>query len=190
MDENTNPWKITSEEKKYENSWIVLTEFQVINPNGGAGIYGKVHFRKIAVGALPLDNDWNVYLVGQYRFVLDKYSWEIPEGGLEAGEEPLAGMKRELVEETGLTADTWQKILVMHLSNSVSDELAIIFLATDLHQDAAQPEETEEIKVKRIPFDEALDMVEHGAITDSMSVAAILKVKLMMISGAIQKIQM
>jgi 8-oxo-dGTP pyrophosphatase MutT (NUDIX family) len=184
MDESKNPWTIFSEKKIYANPWIEVTEFGVINPGGGKGIYGKVHFKKIAVGALPLDDDFNVYLVGQYRFVLDQYSWEIPEGGVESGEDPLIGIKRELLEETGLVAGQWQQILTMHLSNSVSDELAILYLATRLQFQYATPEETESLVVKKIPFDEAFKMVEAGVITDSMSVAAIQKVRLMMIEGA------
>ena len=117
----------------------------MINPSGGNGIYGKVHFKNIAVGVIPLDEDWNTWLVGQYRFPLDQYSWEIPEGGGGMDEDPLEAAKRELLEETGLVAKEWTKILTMHLSNSVSDELAVIYLARELEQkDRLQPEETEQ----------------------------------------------
>ena len=182
-----NPWTILSEKKIYENSWIDVTEFDIINPNGGKGIYGKVHFKKIAVGALPLDEDFNIYLVGQFRFVLNKYSWEIPEGGVEPNEDPLVAAKRELLEEAGLIAGEWKQILTMHLSNSVSDELAILYLATQLQLHDAKPEETEKLTIKKIPFEEAYKMVEDGAITDSMSVAAIQKIKLMMLEGILKK---
>jgi 8-oxo-dGTP pyrophosphatase MutT (NUDIX family) len=182
-----NPWKIISEKKMYDNAWIDVTEFDVINPNGGKGIYGKVHFKKIAVGALPLDADLNTYLVGQYRFPIDLYSWEIPEGGVEPNEDPLVAMKRELLEEAGLIAGEWRQILTMHLSNSVSDELAILYLATQLQKHEASPEETEQLSLKKIPFDEAYKMVQDGSITDSMSVAAIQKVKLMMLDGSFKK---
>ncbi len=181
MDENKNPWQILSEKRVYENPWIGLTEFDVINPNGGKGIYGKIHFKKIAVGALPLDENFNTYLVGQYRFPVNKYSWEIPEGGGEFTESPLESAKRELLEETGLVADEWKEILTMHLSNSVSDEIAIIFLATKLEQRSPIPEETEKLAIKKLPFEEAYQMVEKGLITDAMSVAAIQKIKLMML---------
>src|SRR5450631_3051070 len=107
MDEAKNPWTILSEKSIYENAWINVSEFDVINPKGGKGIYGKIHFRKVAVGALPLDEDFNTYLVGQYRFPLNEYSWEIPEGGGEFTESPLDTAKRELLEETGLTAKEW-----------------------------------------------------------------------------------
>jgi 8-oxo-dGTP pyrophosphatase MutT (NUDIX family) len=183
MDDNKNPWQILSEKKMYDNPWISLTEFDVINPNGGKGIYGKVHFKKIAVGVLPMDEDLNTYLVGQYRFPLNQYSWEVPEGGGELSESPLESAKRELLEETGLIADEWEEILTMHLSNSVSDEIAIIFLAKKLEQRSPIPEETEKLVVKKVHFEEAYQMVEKGVITDAMSVAAIQKVKLMLAEG-------
>lgn len=185
MDEEKNPWKILSEKRIYDNQWISLTEFGVINPNGGKGIYGKVHFKNIAVGVLPLDSDLNTYIVGQYRFPVNKYSWEIPEGGGPENEDPLESAKRELAEETGLIAGEWTPILRMHLSNSVSDELAVIYLARKLEEGHSKPEETEKLEVKKLPFEDAFRMLEKGWITDSLSVAALLKVKLMMIGGLI-----
>ena len=187
MDEAKNPWTILSEKNIYDNAWINVTEFDVINPNGGKGIYGKIHFRKIAVGALPLDEDFNTYLVGQYRFPLNGYSWEIPEGGGEFTESPLDSAKRELLEETGLIANEWKELLTMHLSNSICDEIAIIFLAQELEQRSPIPEETEELITKKIPFEEAYRMVEEGKITDAMSVAAIQKIKLMLADGRLIK---
>ena len=120
MDIYKNPWKILAAKQVYDNPWINVTEFDIINPGGGSGIYGKVHFKNIAVGVLPLDDQMHTYLVGQYRFPLGQYSWEIPEGGGSPLEEPLVSAKRELVEETGLVANEWKKILTMHLSNSIS----------------------------------------------------------------------
>jgi 8-oxo-dGTP pyrophosphatase MutT (NUDIX family) len=187
MDETRNPWQILSEKNAYDNPWINVTEFDVVNPNGGKGIYGKIHFKKIAVGALPLDEDHNTYLVGQYRFPLNEYSWEIPEGGSELTESPLDSAKRELLEETGLIANEWKEIVNLHLSNSVSDEMAIIFLAQKLEQRSPLPEETEELMVKKMPFEEAYHMVEEGRITDAMSVAAIQKIKLMLADGRLVK---
>lgn len=185
LGETKNPWKILSEKNVYENKWIGLTEYQVINPGGGEGIYGKVSFKNIAVGVLPLDEDFNTYLVGQFRFPLDEYSWEIPEGGGEPHEDPLESARRELMEETGLAASRWDLILKMHLSNSVSDEKALLYLARGLEQHTAMPEETEKLAVRKLPFEEAYRMVEEGQITDSMSVACILKVKLMFEKGEI-----
>lgn len=169
----------------YENSWIKVTEFGVINPAGGRGIYGQVHFKNVAIGIIVLDDRLNTCLVGQYRFPVDHYSWEIPEGGGPPGDDPLESAKRELLEETGLVAKSWEKILDMELSNSVSDEKAIVFLAWDLEQHHAEPEETEELELKKLPFDEVYQMVEDGTIVDSISVAAILKVKLMLTDGRI-----
>jgi 8-oxo-dGTP pyrophosphatase MutT (NUDIX family) len=182
MTEHKNPWTILSEKLVYKNNWISVTEFNVINPNGGEGIYGKVHFKNIAVGALPMDDKMNTYLVGQYRFPLDAFSWEIPEGGCAQSEDPLDAAKRELLEETGLVAQNWKPVLCMHLSNSVSDEYAILYLARQLEQRSPMPEETEKLVVKKLPFEEACQMVEKGLITDAMSVATIQKVKLMLLN--------
>jgi len=185
MNEHSNPWKVLAEKKVYENPWIKLNEYDVINPSGGKGIYGKVFFNNIAVGALPLDEELNTYLVGQYRFTVDQYSWEIPEGGGKMGVDPVESAKRELLEETGLVAEEWSKLVELHLSNSVTDEYAVIYLARKLSQHMASPEETEQLQIKKLPFEEAYQMVERGEITDAMSVAAILKVKLMLADGRI-----
>jgi len=178
-----NPWRIISAKPIYDNKWISVTEYDVINPNGGNGIYGKVHFKNAAIGILPLDEELNTYLVGQYRFALEQYSWEIPEGGGPLEQDVLQSAKRELLEETGLEAAEWTKLMEFHLSNSVSDEHGHIFLARRLTQRQSQPEETEDLAVKKVPFEEAYRMVEDGTITDSMAVAAILKVKIMLLEG-------
>ncbi len=187
MEEQVNPWKIIGSRRVYENDWIDVTEFDVINPSGGKGIYGKVHFKNEAIGILPLDDEMNTYLVGQYRFPIGQYSWEIPEGGSPQGEDPLQSARRELLEETGLKASAWDKLMEMHLSNSVSDEYAQIFLARGLSQHGAEPEETERITVRKIPFEEACKMVESGEIMDAISVAAILKLKLLILQGLFNK---
>ena len=180
-----NPWKILSSREEYDNTWIKVTEYGVINPSGGKGIYGKVHFKNLAIGVIVLDVHLNTYLVGQYRFPTDKYSWEIPEGGCPMNMQPLEGAKKELLEETGLIANSWEKILEMDLSNSVTDEHAIVYLAYDLEQHKPSPEDTEQLEIRKLPFEEAYLMVEDGNITDSISVAAILKVKLMIADGTI-----
>ena len=180
-----NPWLIESEATIYDNPWIGLTEYQVINPSGNPGIYGKVHFKNRAIGIIPLDEDMNTYLVGQYRFVVDQYSWEIPEGGGPLDEDPLDAAKRELLEETGLIAKNWTEVLRMHLSNSVSDELSITYVATGLEQFKAEPEETEQLMVKKLPFEEVYRMVCAGEIMDSVTVAAVLKVKLMLLENTL-----
>jgi 8-oxo-dGTP pyrophosphatase MutT (NUDIX family) len=178
-----NPWQVKSETRVYDNPWINLTEYQVINPSGNPGIYGKIHFKNRAIGIIPLDTDMNTYLVGQYRFVLNEYSWEIPEGGGPLADDPLAAAKRELLEETGLKAKNWTEVQRMHLSNSVSDELCMIYVATGLEQFEAEPEDTEQLIVNKVPFDEVYRMVCAGEILDSVTVTAVLKVKLMLLEG-------
>lgn len=187
MNEKHNPWVVLDQKKVYENPWIELTEFQVTNPSGGKGIYGKVHFKHIAVGVIPLDENWNTWLVGQYRFTLNQYSWEIPEGGGEMDEDPLEEAKRELLEETGLIAKNWTKILTMHLSNSVTDEWAVIYLARGLELREAQPDETEKLSVKKVPLNEVVQMVEDGLITDAMAVAAIQKIQLLIYQDKLKR---
>lgn len=181
--QNLNPWKTLSSEKIYENPWIRLTEHQVINPGGGKGIYGEIHFKNLAIGIIPLDEKNNTWLVGQYRFPLKQYSWEIPEGGGLLGSEPLISAQRELLEETGIKAEAWTEIQRIHLSNSVSDELAIIYLARQLSFGESSPEESEKLIVRKLPFETAYQMVMSGEITDSLSVAAILKVKILLLTN-------
>jgi ADP-ribose pyrophosphatase len=179
MAENINPWQVIQSREVYDNKWIKVTEYEVINPSGGKGIYGKVHFKNRALGILAMDDEHNIYLVGQYRFVLDQYSWEIPEGGGPLEENPLDAAKRELKEETGLEAEHWEKLMDFHLSNSISDEFGHVYLARGLQHGKSRPEETEDITVKKVSLDQAYQMVIRGEITDSMSVAAIFRVKLL-----------
>ena len=173
MSLSDNPWKVIESKEVYENPWISVTEFDVINPSGGAGIYGKVHFKNRALGIIAMDNEGQIWLVGQFRFTLDAFSWEIPEGGGPLGTDPLESAKRELREETGLIADNWEKLLEIHLSNSVSDEFGIIYLATGLRQGVSEPEETEKLHIQKISLEDAYNMVLKHQITDSMSIAAV-----------------
>jgi ADP-ribose pyrophosphatase len=181
--EEINPWTTLERKEVYDNNWINVNEHQVINPSGGHGIYGLVHFKNRAIGVLPLDEDNNTWLVGQYRYPLNAYSWEIPEGGGALDADPLDGAKRELLEETGLVATEWIEIQQMYLSNSVSDELAFIFIARGLTMKQSEPEETEQLVVRKLPFEEAYQMVMDGIITDSMSIAAILKTKILFLQS-------
>lgn len=180
--QNLNPWQTLSSEKIYENPWICLQEHQVINPGGGRGIYGEVHFKNIALGIIPLDHENNTWLVGQYRFPLKKYSWEIPEGGGSLDINPLISAQRELLEETGIKANSWQEIQRIHLSNSVSDELGIIYLARELSFGESSPEESEDLTIRKLPFETAYQMVLNGEITDSLSVAALFKLKILILT--------
>jgi 8-oxo-dGTP pyrophosphatase MutT (NUDIX family) len=177
---NVNPWKTLSSREVYSNKWIGVEEHQVINPAGGKGVYGKVYFKNKAIGIVALDDQGNTWLVGQYRYALNDYSWEIPEGGSPLGTLPLESAKRELKEETGMTANKWTALMRLHTSNSVTDEEAFIFLAEELSAGESQLEETEaDLVVKKLHFREALQMAMDGRITDSLSVAALLKIAIL-----------
>jgi len=185
MSDSKNPWKTKSSEVKYDNTWIRVIENKVINPSGNDGIYGVVHFKNKAIAIIPLDEDNNTWIVGQYRYTLNSYEWEVPEGGCPEGEDPLEGARRELLEEVGLKASSYEMILSMQLSNSVSDEISYTFLARGLKYVGSSPEETEELRVRKLPFEELYQMVIRGEIRDGLSVASILKVKLMINEGNI-----
>jgi 8-oxo-dGTP pyrophosphatase MutT (NUDIX family) len=165
-----NPWKVTATKVVYDNPWIRVREDAVIHPDGKPGIYGVVHIKHKAIGVLPLDPNGMVHLVGQYRYALNRYSWEIPEGGCAENEDPLEAGKRELLEETGLTAQHWRLLGKSHLSNSITDEEAYCFLATGLTQGTASPEGSEQLQHKLVSLDEALNMVRDGEITDALSI--------------------
>jgi 8-oxo-dGTP pyrophosphatase MutT (NUDIX family) len=169
-----NPWTTLSSQEVYVNPWIRVTHREVINPKGGKGIYGVISFKNLAIGVVPVDAEGNTYLVGQYRYTLEKYSWEIPEGGGPIGEDPLEAAKRELAEETGFTAESWDLLGPIHTSNSVTDEAGFIYLAQGLIAGEAHPEETEELRVWKLPLSEAIDMVVRGEISDSLSIAGLL----------------
>ncbi len=172
-----NPWKKQSSKKIYDNAWLRLEEDEVINPGDGISRYGKVHFKNLAIGIIPLDENNNTWLVGQYRYVPDCYSWEIPMGGGPLDIDPLVSAKRELKEETGLTAGNWQELMHLHISNSVTDERGIIYIAKDLTEGETEFEETEDLKIIKLPLEEAVQHVLSGEITDCVSVAGLLRMK-------------
>ena len=175
IDENKNPWKTLSVVEKYENPWIKVSEFQVLNPAGKPGIYGQVSFKNYAIGVIPLTEDGYTWLVGQYRYTLNQYSWEICEGGCLIGEESKEeAAQRELLEETGIVAGQLEPLLTLHTSNSVTNEVAFIYLATNLSFTEAEPEETEELALKKVHLSEAIQMIQAGIITDALSVAGLL----------------
>lgn len=161
-----------------------MTHHEVLNPAGGPGVYGVVRFKNRAVGVVPVDSDGFIHLVGQYRYPLGRYSWEIPEGGAPLGSDPLENAKRELLEETGLESADWRQILEMHLSNSVTTEHSRCYLALDVRRIAPpSPDEDEDLKHRAIPFSEALEEIGRGEITDAITVAGLLKLHAMTISG-------
>ena len=162
----------------YENPWITVWHDEVARPDGSPGIYGVVHFANVAVGVVAIDDDDRVVLVGQHRYTLDHDSWEIPEGGVPADESPLVGAQRELREETGLTAATWTELCRLELSNSVTDETAVLFVATGLTHGASDPEPTESLQVRWVPFEEALAMTLDGRILDALTVVALQRLAL------------
>ncbi|MCB0519460.1 MAG: NUDIX hydrolase [Lewinellaceae bacterium] len=180
-----NPWKTLNVNEVYDNPWIKVTHREVITPAGTPGIYGLVHFKNIAIAIVPIDDDGYTWLVGQYRYTIGKYSWEVPEGGGRHDISPLESAQRELQEETGMTAATWIEAGELHLSNSVTDERGLIFVAKDLSFGEANPEETELLEIRKVHFSEAVEMVLNGEITDAFAVISILKVKLLMERGLV-----
>ncbi len=180
-----NPWTTKSQKDIYDNPWINVTEYQVIHPGGKDGIYGVVHFKTLATGIIPLDEDNNTWIVGQYRYTLDRYSWEIPEGGGKLDVDPLESAKRELKEETGIIAKNWTEILQMDLSNSVTDEIGYAYIARDLEFTEPEPDEDEDLEIRKLPFSELFDMAMKGEITDGLALNAIFKAHIMLEKGLI-----
>ncbi len=182
MEERGN-WKIKTSKKVYENPWISVDHHEVIDPSGKDGLYGLVHFKNKALAVLPIDSDLNTYIVGQFRFATNEYSWEVPEGGgtlqLSSEREAL----RELKEETGIQADNLYPFLEMHLSNSVTDEKSKSFVAFDLNMNPPQPDTTEKITVRKVALGELFGMVEKGLIKDALSVASLMRLELILLKN-------
>ncbi|HZW59613.1 MAG TPA: NUDIX hydrolase [Woeseiaceae bacterium] len=170
-------WKCVSTRVVFENPWITVREDQVINPGGGENHYGHVHFKNKAIAILPLDGKGNTWLVGQDRYTLNEYTWELPMGGGPHDEPPLEAARRELREETGLSAGSWREYMRLHTSNSITDEVALVFIAEDLSEGEPDFEQTENIDVRKLPLAEAVAMAERGEITDAISVAALLRAR-------------
>lgn len=181
------PWRTLKEELRYETPWIAVSHHDILDPSGTQGIYGVIHFKNIAIGILPLDDELNTWIVGQYRYPVQAYSWEIPEGGGRRDIPPLESAKRELREEAGIEAREWTELLRMDLSNSASDEHAIIYVARGLSFFPPRPDHDEELELRKVPFAELYGMVMRGEIHDSLTVAAVLKAQLMLLEGSLQK---
>lgn len=173
--EKAGGWIRHTSEEVYDNPWIKVTHETVTTPKGTDGIYGLVHFKGRAVGVIPIDGEGNTWLVRQSRYTLNCHTWEIPEGGVPEGEDMLEGAQRELEEEVGLIASDWQELLTIHQSNSVTDEVGKVYIARDLSPGTQALEDTEDIEVKKLPLKEAIKMAVNGEITDSMSLAGLLK---------------
>ena len=176
-------WKTKDRDIRYDNPWISVEHRNVIAPTGVEGIYGCVHFKNLAIGIVPIDQHGYTWLVGQHRYMLDVYTWEIPEGGGSLASDPLETAKRELREETGITANRWTPLLNLNTSNSVTDECAHTFVAQELSVGDVEPDETEVLTIKRLPLREAVDMAMAGEITDSLAMASLFKVQLLMDRG-------
>ncbi|MBL7963674.1 MAG: NUDIX hydrolase [Flavobacteriales bacterium] len=174
------PWTTVKEEVRYGTPWIEVSHHEVIDPGGRPGIYGVVHFRNLAIGIVPLDEHLNTWIVGQYRYPIQAYSWEIPEGGGKRDIPAIESAKRELREEAGIEAERWTEILRMDLSNSASDEHAIIYVAQDLSFFPPEPDHNEQLELRKLPFEELYGMVMRAEVQDSLTVAAVMKVKLML----------
>ena len=182
-DEGGNPWIVKGMTRAFENDWFRIDEHDVIRPDGVKGYYGVIRVRRLAVGVLPIDAAGRVHLVGQWRFPLGRYSWEMPEGGAEPGESARGCAERELAEETGLRAREWLQVLEMDLSNSLTDEQAVIFIATGLSLGEADPDPTEVLKRRTAHFREVLERIADGRIRDSLTVAAVLRAHHMAVTG-------
>ncbi|MEM6414881.1 MAG: NUDIX hydrolase [Pseudomonadota bacterium] len=179
------PWKVMDDTVVFENPWIRINDLAVTLPNGDPGNYGVVHFKNYAIGVLAIDCDGRIPIVGQHRFPLDAYRWELPEGGGSRGISPLASAKRELKEETGFTAEKWKLLAKFDLSNSVTDEQAICFLAWDLTPGLQSPDPSEDLELDKVDFNTLYQRVVSGDIQDSITIIMVLKTAALLEDGAL-----
>jgi len=168
-----SPWRVRASRVVYVNPWISVREDDVLRPDGQPGIYGVVEFQNYALGIVPVTETGETILVGQWRYPLGLYSWEIPEGGGALSRPLLESARRELAEETGIQAGQWTDLGPVHLSNSVTNEVGRVFLAQGLHFGQAHPEGDEALAVRRVPLSEAWQMALDGRITDGLSIVGL-----------------
>lgn len=185
--EEHNPWKTLRSELVYESPWIGIIRNEVINPSGKPGIYSTITFKNKAIGVIPIDENLQTWVVGQFRYPVNSYSWEIPEGGGKPDVPYRESAARELMEETGIKAEKLHQLMTMHLSNSASDEEAIVFVATELSFGLPEPEETEILQLRKIPFEQLYQMVLNNEITDAITVAAVLKIGALGVRSFLEK---
>lgn len=176
-------WHTHTVETVYDNPWITVSHREVTAPTGNPAIYGMVHFKNLAIGVVPIDEYGNTWLVGQQRYTLNQYAWEIPEGGGLLDEDPLVTAQRELREETGISARRWTPLLTLHTSNSVTDEVGHTFIAQGLTFGEKDYDDTERLTVVKLPLEEAVARVMNGEITDSLAMTSLLKVQRLLDTG-------
>lgn len=179
------PWTVEAVRTVFDNPWIRVSDESVVRPDGSPGEYGVVHFKNRAIGVLPIDADGRVPLVGQHRYPLRRYSWELPEGGGPLTEDPVKAAKRELLEETGFSANAWHELASFDVSNSVTDEIAVCFLASELEAGAPAPEPTEVLQFRSLAFSELQELVLCGEIRDALTIIMVLMAYAKAKSGAL-----
>jgi 8-oxo-dGTP pyrophosphatase MutT (NUDIX family) len=181
--EARDPWTRFKQKRLFENAWFTLESQDCLTPGGSPATYSWMHFKNRAVGVIPLHDDGTITLVGQYRYPLEQYSWELPEGGCPEGRTLIDAARMELSEETGLTAKTMEPFLKFHTSNSITDEYGELFLARGLTQGEAHPEDSEELRIRRVSLEALLDEIESGKITDAITIMGAQKLALMKMRG-------
>lgn len=175
--ELANPWKVLKEETGYDCRYFSVRHDQVTLADGEPRSYHSVRMKYYGVCIVPVDHEGSVTLIGQYRYVLERFSWEIPGGGARVGDDPLDVARAELKEETGCTAEHWLKIVEGAVSPGISTEAVPAFVAWGLDCGAPRPDETELLSRRRVPFTDAVGMALSGEISNLPGIAALLGIE-------------